>query len=262
MSVGPVAEYIAALRRFVDVMAPWRIAEAVARPDKDRGQADHRTIHGFATVYAAQEVMEAWTAIDRQTCSIGDWANLVTAHKVFGRLLDRCGITIHEAVADSWLWNFEHPRPIPSDDPDLGHLRDLLAIVPPSSPPTIPSEPTPAAVSIKTDATEARERQPEGEQAHESTAESEPSTRNSGSRGRTRGRDKIGEAITRLIARMKEHLPTDIPSIARDVGCSPQNLRQSRKFMNAYKSLSEAFARLPRGSKQDGIVEAEDEDNS
>lgn len=80
-------------------------------------------------------------------------------------------------------------------------------------------------------------------------------------RGRRKGQDKIGEAITRLASRMKDNLPVDIPSIATDVGCTPENLRQSRKFMDAYKSLTNAFARLPRGRKEDGIVEAEDEGN-
>ena len=48
------------------------------------------------------------------------------------------------------------------------------------------------------------------------------------------GPDKISEAILRLTARRKDGLPGDIPSIARDMGCSPQNLRQSRKFMREY----------------------------
>jgi hypothetical protein len=81
-------------------------------------------------------------------------------------------------------------------------------------------------------------------------------------RGRRKGQDKIGEAITRLTTRMKDNLPVDIPSIAQDVGCTPENLRQSTRFMGAYLALTKAFARLPRGRKEDGIVEAEDEGNN
>jgi hypothetical protein len=82
-----------------------------------------------------------------------------------------------------------------------------------------------------------------------------------GRRGRRKGQDKIGEALTRLAAMLKDGLPVKIPSIAKDVGCTPENLRQSSKFMDAYESLIRAFARLPRGRKEDGIVEAEDEGN-
>jgi hypothetical protein len=80
-------------------------------------------------------------------------------------------------------------------------------------------------------------------------------------RGRRRGQDKIGEAITRLTARMKDDLPVDIPSIAKDVGCSPENLRQSKRFIDAYRTLQRAFIRVPRGRKKDGIVEADDDGN-
>ena len=48
----------------------------------------------------------------------------------------------------------------------------------------------------------------------------------------------------------------NIPAIARDVGCSPQNLRQSKKFMESYKAISGPFERPPGGSMTDGFMEA------
>jgi hypothetical protein len=102
---------------------------------------------------------------------------------------------------------------------------------------------------------------PPPEPPHQSDGIALEQTPSRSRRGRRKGQDKVGEAITRLTTRMKDGLPVNIPSIAKDVRCSPENLRQSPRFMRAYETLIKAFERLPRGRKEDGIVEGEDEGN-
>jgi hypothetical protein len=77
-------------------------------------------------------------------------------------------------------------------------------------------------------------------------------------RGRTAGVDKIGEAITILNARLKDGGLTTLRAIAKQVGCTPKNLKRSTRFMNAYEVLTGAMRRAvrSRGSKLDGVMEA------
>jgi hypothetical protein len=101
--------------------------------------------------------------------------------------------------------------------------------------------------------------QPGGERSHIApvAGETPPSPRKK-RRGRTAGVDKIGEAITALSARLKDGASASITEIARQVGCTPQNLKRSPRFMNAYKELTGAMRRAVRrrGSKVDGVIEA------
>jgi hypothetical protein len=85
-----------------------------------------------------------------------------------------------------------------------------------------------------------------------------PSKQKPKSRGRTAGVDKISEAITVLNARIKDRESTDITSIAKQVGCTPKNLRKSKRFMNAYKLLTGAMRKTDhyRGTKTNGHIEA------
>jgi hypothetical protein len=77
-------------------------------------------------------------------------------------------------------------------------------------------------------------------------------------RGRRRGQDKISEAIATLMAHLKQGLPVDIPSIAKTIGCTPENLRQSNRFKSIYHVTMNACAKVPRGWKKDGVSDAAD----
>ena len=80
-------------------------------------------------------------------------------------------------------------------------------------------------------------------------------------RGRRKGESRINIALTFVVSRMKDDLPTDLTCIAKDAGCSEQNMRQSKKFMNAYRILLAGNARVPKGAKTNGRVEARDNDD-
>jgi hypothetical protein len=75
-------------------------------------------------------------------------------------------------------------------------------------------------------------------------------------RGRRKGVNYVSNALTEVTARLKDVRPVDIPSIARTVGCTPENLYQSERFMKGYKVLTEGMRRAVRGWKVDGTVEA------
>ncbi len=77
-------------------------------------------------------------------------------------------------------------------------------------------------------------------------------------RGRTPGVNKIDNAITALTSRLKDGESVAITAIARQVGCDPKNLKQSRRFMDAYRTLTNANTRTVRhrGAKTEGRLEA------
>lgn len=75
----------------------------------------------------------------------------------------------------------------------------------------------------------------------------------------------VNLALTEVAARLKDDRPVGVSDIARAVGCTPENLNQSKRFVQHYKLLSRAMARAVRGRKVDGRVEADfdlDEDNN
>ena len=77
-------------------------------------------------------------------------------------------------------------------------------------------------------------------------------------RGRTAGVNKIELALTELSSRLKDGLPTTIPVIAKAVGCDPENLKRSKRFMRGHRELTSAMTRVQKyeGSKVDGNLEA------
>ena len=77
-------------------------------------------------------------------------------------------------------------------------------------------------------------------------------------RGRTAGVDKIGEAITVLTSRLKDGLSVSLPEIAKQVRCTPKNLQNSNRFLDAHKTLLAGMARVvrARGAKTGGSLEA------
>jgi hypothetical protein len=77
-------------------------------------------------------------------------------------------------------------------------------------------------------------------------------------RGRRKGLNYINLALIEATARLKDNRPIDIPSIAQAVGCTPENLNQSKRFVRSYDILTAAMRRAVRGRKADGVVEAED----
>jgi hypothetical protein len=193
-------------------------------------------------------------------------------------------------LAYQWMWSLFVFRPdkphswemdadtlrrlewLPSDSlmDTLRRIRDLIPVDEPEVAPASPSgDPSPSGTAAPSDPPEgeltrlpAERTEAAGPKAPPRPDGADAVAKTAGRRrGRRKGQDKIGEALTRLTARMKDGLPVDIPSIAKDVRCTPENLRQSSRFMDAYEALTRAFARLPRGRKEDGIVEVEDEGN-
>jgi hypothetical protein len=77
-------------------------------------------------------------------------------------------------------------------------------------------------------------------------------------RGRQKGVNYRKNALAELVVRLKENREVDIPAIARAVGCTPENLTQSKKFMKIYEWLTKEMSRIRRGSKKDGVADAED----
>lgn len=77
-------------------------------------------------------------------------------------------------------------------------------------------------------------------------------------RGRTPGVNKIDNAITALTSRLKDGESVAISAIARQVGCDPKNLKQSKRFMDAHRTLTNANTRTVRhrGAKTEGRLEA------
>jgi hypothetical protein len=59
----------------------------------------------------------------------------------------------------------------------------------------------------------------------------------SGRRGRQKGKNYIREAVAELIWRTKNGGRLDIPDIAKAVGCSPQNLRNSTEFLQIHRGM-------------------------
>jgi hypothetical protein len=77
-------------------------------------------------------------------------------------------------------------------------------------------------------------------------------------RGRQKGVNYVNLALTELTSRMKDGQPIGILDLAQAVGCTSENLHQSKRFIRNYRLLTRALARVPRGQKRDGEVEAED----
>jgi hypothetical protein len=62
---------------------------------------------------------------------------------------------------------------------------------------------------------------------------------------------------------LKDNRPVGIPDLARAVGCSPENLNQSDRFMKGYDLLTGGMNRAVPGwkEKDSGNVEAVDDSN-
>jgi hypothetical protein len=91
--------------------------------------------------------------------------------------------------------------------------------------------------------------------------DTEQASKTSARRGRRKGKNYILSAIAELTCRAKSGGKLDTPSIAKTVGCSPQNLRKSAAFL----SMQEEIRRYVAGEvtyghrKTDGSIEAYEE---
>ena len=78
-------------------------------------------------------------------------------------------------------------------------------------------------------------------------------------RGRVAGVNKINLALTELSTRLKSEQPVGISDLARAVGCDPDNLKRSKRFMENYKTLVGALVKAKhwqQGLKVKGDLEA------
>lgn len=96
---------------------------------------------------------------------------------------------------------------------------------------------------------------------HGSTRKPGARSKTGGRRGRRTGVDKIGEALMKVTTQLKDGGPVAISTIARMVGCTTKNLKQSDRFMRNYEMLIAASRRAARrGTKNGGIADAADYD--
>jgi hypothetical protein len=89
-----------------------------------------------------------------------------------------------------------------------------------------------------------------------------PSERKINRRGRRKGVNHVNLALTELTSRLKDDRPIGIHELARAVGCTPENLNQSKRFMTNYDLLASVMKRPVAGWKDRDTRNVEAVDDS